>query len=85
MIGDAEYLKTMSGYSQKASVAKWCKKNGIRYFRNADGWPVTTAAALDRALLPGVEAGPDWSPYAKEKTPAQSPRAKRKVLLRREG
>jgi len=61
VIGDAEYLKTMSGYSQKASVAKWCKKNGIRYFRNAEGWPVTTAAAIDRALAPGVESGPDWS------------------------
>jgi len=61
VIGDAEYLKTMSGYSQKASFAKWCKKNGIRYFRNAEGWPVTTAAAIDRALAPGVESGPDWS------------------------
>lgn len=63
MIGDAEHLKAMSGYSQKASVAKWCKKNGIRYFRNAEGWPVTTAAALDRALLTTPESGPDWSPY----------------------
>jgi hypothetical protein len=61
MIGDADHLKAMSGYSQKASVANWCRKNGIRFFRNADGWPVTTPAALDRALAPGLESGPDWS------------------------
>ncbi len=64
MVGSAEYLKALSGYKQKNAVAKWCKKYGIRFFRNAEGWPVTTAAALDRALLPGVESGPDWSPYA---------------------
>ena len=61
MIGDATYLMELSGCKQRASVARWCKKNGIKYFRNALGWPVTTPAALDRALIHGIESGPDWS------------------------
>jgi uncharacterized protein DUF4224 len=63
MTGDADHLKAMSGYKQKTSVARWCRKNGIRFFLNAQGWPVTTSEALDRALAPGIESGPDWSAF----------------------
>lgn len=74
MIVDAETLRALCGFKQKLRVAKWCKKNGIKYFRDAKGWPVTTQSALDRALTPSVESGTDWSPYhAKQKTPAESP------------
>jgi Domain of unknown function (DUF4224) len=57
----AEDMKTLSGYKQKGSIAKWCTKNKIKFFRDARGWPVTTQAALDRALSPGrTTEGPDW-------------------------
>lgn len=32
----------------------------IAFLFNGAGWPVTTAAALDRAIAPGLESGPDW-------------------------
>lgn len=67
MIGDAEYLKTLSGAKQRSSVRAWCRKNGIKTWNNAQGWPVTTAAALDRALTPGIESGPDWSAFDDKK------------------
>jgi hypothetical protein len=67
VIGDAEYLKALSGYKQKSAIANWCRKNGIKFFLNAQGWPVTTATALNSALL-GVNAGPDWSAFDDWKT-----------------
>jgi hypothetical protein len=63
VIGDAEYLKAMSGYKQKTSVARWCRKNKIQFFLDARGWPVTTRDALNLALSPGIESGPDWSAF----------------------
>jgi hypothetical protein len=50
VIGDAEYLKALNGCKQKTTIANWCRKNGIKFFRDAQGWPVTTAGALDRAI-----------------------------------
>src|ERR1700688_3822022 len=61
MIGDAEYLKALSGYKQKSAVRNWCRKNGISYLLDARGWPVTTPEALDRALKGSAESGPDWA------------------------
>jgi hypothetical protein len=61
VVGDAEYLKALSGYKQKTAVAHWCTKNKIKFFRNAQGWPVTTATALDSALAGKAASGPDWS------------------------
>jgi hypothetical protein len=66
MIGDAEYLKTLSGYKQKSAVRIWCRKNGIRYLLDARGWPVTTPEALDRALKGSAESGINWDPYQKK-------------------
>jgi hypothetical protein len=63
MIVDAAHLKALSGYKQKSSVARWCRKNKIPFFLDARGWPVTTPEALDRALSPGVESGPDWTAF----------------------
>lgn len=60
MVGSAEHLKLMSGYKQKTSVARWCRQNKIQFFLDARGWPTTTPAAIDRALSPGVESGPDF-------------------------
>jgi hypothetical protein len=68
MIGDAEYLKALSGYKQASAVKCWCRKNGIRFFVNAQGRPVTTEGALDRALSHGVEAKPDWGAFDAWKT-----------------
>jgi hypothetical protein len=69
VIGDAEYLKALSGAKQRGTVRAWCRKNGIKTFDNTDGWPVTTAAALDRALTGGgAEEGPDWSAFDDWKT-----------------
>jgi hypothetical protein len=60
--GDAEYLKAMSGYKQKTSIARWCRKNKIKFFLNGQGWPVTSAEAINQALMGGgKESGPDWS------------------------
>lgn len=85
MIGDASYLMELSGCKQRASVARWCKKNGIKFFRNALGWPVTTPAALDRALIHGIESGPDWGAFDDKKAAtSKGPHSKRKVLLRRQ-
>ena len=84
MIGDATYLMELSGCKQRASVARWCKKNGIKYFRNALGWPVTTPAALDRALIHGIESGPDWSACDNKKVDSAkgSPEGRAMVLRR---
>jgi hypothetical protein len=57
----AEDMKKLSGYKQRAAIAAWCTKNKIKFFRDANGWPVTTEAALDRALSPGKMREPDWS------------------------
>jgi hypothetical protein len=82
MIGDSEHLRTISGHRQRAAVRRWCRRNGIKYFLDSKGWPVTTPAALDRALAPAAQSGPDWSPYVKEKpTATQGPRQKRALLL----
>lgn len=59
VVGDAKYLKALSGYKQASSVAKWCRKNGIKFFRNGQGWPVTTATELDRALAHETKAEPN--------------------------
>ena len=62
--GDAEYLKAMSGYKQKNSVVRWCRKNKIKFFLNGQGWPVSSAEAINQALLGGgKESGPDWSAF----------------------
>jgi hypothetical protein len=34
VIGSAEYMKALSGYKQKTAIAKWCRKNGIKFLRN---------------------------------------------------
>jgi hypothetical protein len=60
VVGDAEYLKALSGYKQRASVAALCTRNHIKFFRNGQGWPVTTEAALDKALSPRAKNEPDW-------------------------
>ena len=60
VIGDAEYLKALSGYKQKSAIADWCRKNGIKFFRNAQDWPVTTEATLDRALTHETRAEPNF-------------------------
>jgi hypothetical protein len=62
VIGDAEYFKALSGAKQRGAVRDWCRKNGIKTFNNRDGWPVTTAAALDRALIDDTETTkPNWA------------------------
>jgi hypothetical protein len=62
--GDAEYLKALSGYKQKTSVARWCRKNKIKFFLNGQGWPVSSAEAINQALLGGgKESGPDWGAF----------------------
>jgi hypothetical protein len=61
VVGDAEYLKALSGYKQKTAIASWCTRNKIKFFRNAQGWPVTTEAALGRALDGCAMPQPDWS------------------------
>jgi hypothetical protein len=60
VVGDAEYLKALSGYKQKTTIAAWCTRNRIKFFRNAQGWPVTTEAEINGALHPGSKAEPDW-------------------------
>jgi hypothetical protein len=37
VVGDAEYLKALSGYKTKAAVAAWCTRNRIKFFRNGQG------------------------------------------------
>jgi hypothetical protein len=61
VIGDAEYMKALSGYKQKTAIASWCRRNHIKCFRNAQGWPVTTEAEINRALSPSSRVEPDWS------------------------
>jgi hypothetical protein len=68
VIGDAEYLKALSGAKQRGAVRDWCRKNGIKTFNNRDGWPVTTDAALDRALTGTPASEPDWSYFDLWKT-----------------
>lgn len=69
VIGDAEYLKALSGAKQRGAVRAWCRKNGIKTFNNRDGWPVTTAAELDRAISGDANrAQPDWSYFDLWKT-----------------
>jgi hypothetical protein len=69
VIGDAEYLKVLSGAKQRGAVRDWCRKNGIKTFNNRDGWPVTTAAELDRAISGDANrAEPDWSYFDRWKT-----------------
>lgn len=53
-------------------------------FRTLGCWPVTGAAALDRAMQTGVQSEPDWTPYAKETPSAQGSRKPRPLLLRRQ-
>jgi hypothetical protein len=67
-IGDAEYLRALSGSKQRGTVRAWRQKEGIKTFDNNDGWPVTTEGALERALSRGVKAGPDWSNFDAWKT-----------------
>jgi hypothetical protein len=38
VIGDAEYLKALSGAKQRGAIREWCRKNGIRTFDNTSGW-----------------------------------------------
>jgi hypothetical protein len=74
IVGDAEYLKALSGRKQRSAVASWCRDKGIKYMLNADGWPVTTPAALDRAVTKAVKRGPHWEIFDdEEETTAQSP------------
>jgi len=84
VIGDAEYLKALSGAKQRGSVRAWCRKNGIKTFDNNDGWPVTTPAALDRALLGGVDSGPDWGYFDDKKASAAKRSPKKRAVLSRQ-
>jgi hypothetical protein len=81
VVGDAEYMKALSGYKQKTSVAHWCTKNKIKFFRNAQGWPVTTATALDNALA-GKTSGPDWSAFEPDPNSTHWRHKGRKTLAR---
>jgi hypothetical protein len=40
VIGDAEYLKALSGAKRRGAVREWCRQNGIKTFDNTDGSPV---------------------------------------------
>jgi hypothetical protein len=80
MVGDAEHLRALSGAKQRGKVRAWCRENGIKTFNNTDGWPVTTPAALDRALLKGVDSGPDWG-YFDDKKAAAAKRTPKKGAL----
>lgn len=46
-------LQTLSGYKRPHDVKQWCGRQRIHFFTNRDGHPVTTRAALDRALTGG--------------------------------
>jgi hypothetical protein len=83
VIGDADYLKALSGAKQRGVVRAWCRKNGIKTFNNKDGWPVTTVSALDRALMGGVDSGPDWSAFDDKKAQAATDLRKKRALLPR--
>lgn len=85
MIVGPKELATLSGRKQKTAIAAWCKKVGIQFHRNADGWPVTTTESLDRSFAQSVESGPDRTPYAKEKITPKGSRKVRPVLLGRPG
>lgn len=56
-----EDLKKLTGYKQKTAIAAWCRKNGIKFFRDARGWPVTTEGVLNATLWGHKTAEPDWS------------------------
>jgi hypothetical protein len=66
-IGDAKHRKALSGYKQKCAVARWCKRNGIRFFRNANGWPdrihdaLIETARVFTAWRAARDAGVNWS------------------------
>ncbi|MEO1035195.1 MAG: hypothetical protein AAFX44_06500 [Pseudomonadota bacterium] len=53
MICEFEQLRALSGFQRKSAVMRWCSDNGISYFLNALGQPVTTEAELTRALHDG--------------------------------
>lgn len=79
MLLSADDLSAFCGYQQPAAVRRWCKRNGVTFMRDKDGRPVTTQAALDRAMLPKTRTQPDFSDF---ETPAQMPSQPRRDLLR---
>jgi len=68
---DFPQLSEWCGYKRRADVAKWLRKNGIHFWLDIDGGPVTTQNALDRALVDVSSGGQFRLPH--ETTP-ESPR-----------
>lgn len=59
-ICDFEDLCRLVGRKRPTLVKKWLQNNGILYWLNADGKPVTTGKALNDALLRGRKTEPNW-------------------------
>lgn len=73
-------LAAASGYKRPADVRRWCRRNGISTMDDKDGRPISTQAAVDRAMLrTSTRTSPDFSDF---EAPAQVPREARRDLLR---
>lgn len=61
VIADFETLKRLVGRERPSAVRKWLEKQGIRYWLNADGRPVTTERALNDALFRRRRTEPNFA------------------------
>ena len=61
MILGFDELQRRSGYKQATAIARWLKRNGIGFVRDAQGRPFTTVDALNVAME-NRGSGKGWSP-----------------------
>ena len=62
MLVDFDTLANFAGTRKVKAVAMWCARNRIHTFRDTKGRPVTTIAAIERALGQGDVIEPNYDP-----------------------
>lgn len=53
-------LRAMTGYKYKAAQRQWLKKNGIKFFPRADGFPIVPRSIVERPSTPERTTLPNW-------------------------
>ena len=55
------FHRKASGLKQPAAVRRWLKARGVAFLADSRGFPISTLAAIERAMY-GRANRPDWTP-----------------------
>lgn len=57
-------VATLTGAKTRARQIAMLRKNGIRHYLNAAGWPVVSRATVEGSQVPAQDSAPAWKSRA---------------------